>query len=195
MKTTLGAALACGMVWAAAAGATPLPEKFLYPDVATLETSLGTIRIKLYKDQAPATVANFLRYVDDKFYNGLIFHRVVPNFMLQGGGHAADLTERKTREPVKNESANGLSNKRGTVAVARTVNPDSGTSQFFINVKDNSFLDKANARDGAGYCVFGEVIEGMDVVDRIMQVKTESRAGQANLPVEPVLIKSVRRGR
>ncbi len=195
MKTAHVAALVCGLVLATLAGAAPLPAKFLNPDAITIETSIGTVRIKLQKDKAPATVENLLSYVDDRFYDGLVFHRVVPNFVLQGGGLDADLTEKKTRDPIKNESANGLSNKRGTVAVARSAQPDSGTSQFFINVKDNTFLDKSNARDGAGYCVFGEVIEGMEVVDKIMQVNTGEKNGHTNVPLEPILIKLVRRGR
>ncbi|HMF14544.1 MAG TPA: peptidylprolyl isomerase, partial [Gemmataceae bacterium] len=160
--------------------------------VVAVETSKGTIKIELYADKAPITVKNFLRYVKDKHYNGLIFHRVIPNFMIQGGGMEPGLKERKARDPIKNESSNGLSNKRGTVATARAPDPDSATSQFFINVKDNAFLDKAKLRDGAGYCVFGRVVEGMDVVDKIKDVATRTLGGHRDVPVEDVVIKSVR---
>jgi peptidyl-prolyl cis-trans isomerase B (cyclophilin B) len=160
--------------------------------VVAMETSLGTIKIELYPDKAPITVKNFLQYVRDKHYNGLIFHRVIPNFMIQGGGMEPGLKERKTRDPIKNESANGLSNKRGSVATARTADPDSATSQFFINVKDNDFLDKAKMRDQVGYCVFGKVIEGMDVVDKIKDVPTRAFGAHRDVPVEDVVIKSVR---
>jgi cyclophilin family peptidyl-prolyl cis-trans isomerase/HEAT repeat protein len=159
--------------------------------VVVVETSKGTIKIELYQDKAPMTVKNFLRYVADKHYNGLIFHRVIPTFMIQGGGMEPGLKERKARDPIKAESSNGLSNKRGTVAMARTADPDSATSQFFINVKDNDFLDKAKARDNVGYCVFGRVIEGMDVVDKIKDVATRSLGAYQDVPVEDVVIKSV----
>jgi cyclophilin family peptidyl-prolyl cis-trans isomerase len=162
--------------------------------VVAMETSKGTIRIELYPDKAPLTVKNFLQYVKDQHYKGLTFHRVIPNFMIQGGGLEPGLKERKARDPIKNESSNGLSNKRGTVAMARTVEPDSATSQFFINVKDNDFLDKAKTRDGVGYCVFGRVIEGMDVVDKIKDVPTRTIGAVRDVPVEDVVIKSVRLG-
>jgi cyclophilin family peptidyl-prolyl cis-trans isomerase len=178
----------------AATAAAPLPSKLQTTDVVTIETNYGNIVVQLYPKQAPATVANFLAYVDDKFYPGTVFHRVVPNFVIQGGGHLADLTEKMTqRPPVKNEAANGLSNKRGTIAVARTAMPDSGTCQFYINVKDNPFLD--SQQNQPGYCVFGEVVAGMDVVDRIAGVATGPQGQHQNVPVEPVVIKAVRRGR
>jgi cyclophilin family peptidyl-prolyl cis-trans isomerase len=173
--------------------------------VVVMETSMGTIKIELYADKAPLTVKNFLRYTDDKHYDGLIFHRVIANFMVQGGGFEPGLKEKKTHEPVKNESANGLQNKRYTLAMARTPDPDSATSQFFINAKDNDFLDKEKARDGVGYCVFGKVIEGQDVVDKIKGVKTTTkfqtvtidgetkRIPHQDVPVDDVIIKSVRR--
>src|SRR5262249_59629 len=148
--------------------------------------------IELYPDNAPITVKNFLQYAKDKHYDGLIFHRVIPNFMIQGGGMEPGLKERKARDPIKNESSNGLSNKRATVPTPRPADPDSATSQFFINVKDNDFLDKAKMRDNAGYCVFGRVIEGMDVVDRIKDVSTRSFGAHRDVPVEDVVIKSVR---
>ena len=161
--------------------------------VVVMETSMGTIKIELFADKAPITVKNFLGYVDDKFYDGTIFHRVIPTFMIQGGGMEPGLKEKKTKDAIKNESANGLANERGTIAMARTPRPDSATAQFFINVKDNKFLDKAQAADGVGYCVFGKVIEGMDVVDKIKDVKTQDVGPHEKVPVEDVIIKSVRR--
>jgi cyclophilin family peptidyl-prolyl cis-trans isomerase len=156
--------------------------------VVVIETSKGNIKVELFADKAPVTVKNFLKYVEDKHYDDTIFHRVISNFMIQGGGMTADLREKKTREPIVNESDNGLSNERGTIAMARTNKPNSATSQFYINVKDNTFLDRAKAQDGVGYCVFGRVIDGMDVVDAIRQVQT----GAMDVPVEAVVIKSVR---
>src|SRR5579864_4701490 len=132
-----------------------------------METSEGTIRIELEDDKAPVTVANFLGYVDEGFYDNTIFHRVIPTFMIQGGGFEPGMNQKGTKEAIKNESSNGLSNKRGALAMARTSAPNSATAQFFINVKDNLFLDKAQAQDGVGYCVFGQVIEGLDVVEKI----------------------------
>jgi cyclophilin family peptidyl-prolyl cis-trans isomerase len=160
--------------------------------VVLMETSKGTFKIELYQDKAPITVENFLQYVKDKHYNGLIFHRVIPTFMIQGGGMEPGLKERKARDPIKNESSNGLSNRRGTVAMARTIEPNSATSQFFINVKDNDILDKAKTRDGVGYCVFGRVIGGMDVVDKIRDVTTRTLGAYQDVPAEDVVIKSVR---
>src|SRR5262249_32273032 len=145
--------------------------------VVLIKTNMGDIKVELYEDKAPITVKNFLGYVDDKFYDNTIFHRVIgkPNaekdFMIQGGGFEKGMKEKNTRDPIKNESSNGLSNVRGTLAMARTRVPDSATAQFYINVADNEFLDKAKAGDGVGYCVFGKVIEGMDVVDKIKAVK------------------------
>ena len=160
--------------------------------IVVLETSMGAIKIELDQDKAPITVKNFLDYVEAKHYDGLIFHRVMPKFMIQGGGFEPGLKERQTKAPIKNESGNGLSNKRGTIAMARTSVPDSATSQFYINHVDNDGLDKARAADGVGYCVFGKVIEGMEVVDKIAAVRTGSQGGHQNVPVEPVLIKSAR---
>jgi peptidyl-prolyl cis-trans isomerase B (cyclophilin B) len=160
--------------------------------VVTMETSMGKIRIELDKEKAPITVKNFQSYVDDKFYDGLIFHRVISNFMIQGGGFEPGMKEKKTKDPIKNESTNGLSNKRGTIAMARTNRPNSATSQFYINVEDNEGLDRANFSDGVGYCVFGKVIEGMDVVDKIRAVGTGNRSGHQNVPLEDVVIKTVR---
>jgi cyclophilin family peptidyl-prolyl cis-trans isomerase len=158
--------------------------------VVVVETSKGTFKIELYQSKARITVRNFLQYVKDKHYNGLIFHRVIPTFVIQGGGLEPGLKERKARAPIKNESSNGLSNKRGTVAMARTIDPNSATSQFFINVKDNDSLDKAKTREG--YCVFGKVIEGMDVVDKIRAVTTRTVGAYQDVPAEDVVIKSVR---
>jgi cyclophilin family peptidyl-prolyl cis-trans isomerase len=158
-----------------------------------MTTSLGDVTLELDGDKAPVTVANFLQYVDDKHYDNTVFHRVIADFMIQGGGFEPGMRQKKTRAPIKNESANGLSNKRGTVAMARTSVPDSASSQFFINVKDNDFLDKAKSHDGVGYAVFGKVVEGMDVVDKIRAVPTGNRGGYENVPTQDVVITSVRR--
>src|SRR5215470_2054764 len=134
--------------------------------VVLMSTSLGDIKIELYEKDAPETVKNFLAYVNDKFYDGTIFHRVIPGFMIQGGGFTPEMQQKPTKPPIKNESSNGLKNEPYTLAMARTSAPDSATSQFFINVKNNDFLNKASAQDGVGYAVFGKVIEGMDVVNK-----------------------------
>jgi cyclophilin family peptidyl-prolyl cis-trans isomerase len=162
--------------------------------VVIMDTSMGTIKIELFEDKAPNTVKNFLNYVEKKHYDGLVFHRVIEKFMVQGGGFDKDLKEKKTDRPIKNESDNGLKNERGTLAMARTNQPDSATSQFFINVVNNDFLDRANARDRVGYCVFGRVIEGMDVVDKMRKVKTGAK-GQfdEDCPQEDIVIKSVKK--
>jgi len=161
--------------------------------VVEIDTSMGKIKVELFADKAPVTVKNFLKYTDDKHYDGTIFHRVISDFMIQGGGMTPGLKEKKTGEPIKNESANGLSNVRGTLAMARTNQPDSATSQFFINVKDNLFLDRAKARDKVGYAVFGKVIAGLDVVDKIKQVETATKGGHDDVPRQDVVIRSVRR--
>jgi cyclophilin family peptidyl-prolyl cis-trans isomerase len=158
-----------------------------------METSMGSITIELFKDKAPITVKNFLSYVKDGFYDGLIFHRVIKDFMIQGGGMTEALEQKKPKFAIKNEATNGLSNTRGTVAMARTAVVDSATSQFFINVVDNLFLNHQGKQpDRFGYCVFGQVVDGMDVVDQIRAVKTGTRAGHGDVPVEPVFIKSAR---
>jgi cyclophilin family peptidyl-prolyl cis-trans isomerase len=155
---------------------------------------MGPIKVELFEDKSPITVKNFLSYVDKKFYDGTVFHRVIPGFMIQGGGFEPGMKEKKTDSPIKNESENGVSNTRGTLAMARTPIPDSATAQFFINLKDNAFLDHgANRRSPAGYCVFGKVVDGMNVVDQIKDVETETRQGQANVPKQDVIIKSIRR--
>ena len=155
-----------------------------------IETSYGDIVIALDAKAAPATVANFIAYVDSGFYNGTVFHRVIPNFMIQGGGMTADLAEKPTRPPVKNEATNGLKNLRGTVAMARTGDPHSATAQFFINLVDNAFLNHTSEDpNGWGYCVFGKVIKGMAAVDAIAKVQTTTKGSYENVPAEPVVIK------
>ena len=162
----------------------------------TIETSLGTITAELNQEKAPLTVSNILAYVDEKFYDNTIFHRVITGFMIQGGGFTKDMQQKTTKPPVKNEADNGLSNTRGTLAMARTMIVDSATCQFFINLEDrnSSNLDFKSKTDmGWGYCVFGKVIEGMDVVDKIAKVETGFSGRHQNVPVEPVIIKSIRR--
>lgn len=153
----------------------------------TLKTSHGDIVIELDHEAAPKTCENFEQYVRDGFYDGTIFHRVIENFMIQGGGFMPDMMQKATREPIENEANNGLSNEVGTIAMARTMQPHSASSQFFINVADNKFLDYPG-QDGWGYCVFGKVVEGMDVVNRIKDVPTTTRAGHSDVPVDPVVI-------
>jgi len=156
-----------------------------------METSKGNITIELDAKAAPATVKNFLVYVNEKFYDGTIFHRVINNFMIQGGGFDEKMSEKKTHAPIKNEAANGLRNDLGTIAMARTNDINSATAQFFINVKDNDFLNHQGSGQ-FGYAVFGKVVSGMDVIDAIKAVKTTSRAGMDDVPTEPVIIKSVK---
>uniref|UniRef100_A0A831UD24 Peptidyl-prolyl cis-trans isomerase n=1 Tax=Geobacter metallireducens TaxID=28232 RepID=A0A831UD24_GEOME len=160
--------------------------------VVLMETSLGAVKIELYPDKAPLSVKNFLDYVESGFYNGTIFHRVIPGFMAQGGGFTTDRKQKETRPPIKNEAGNGLKNDRGTIAMARTADPDSATAQFFINVVNNDGLNRPNP-DGHGYAVFGKVVEGMEVVDRIVATPTQRlNMVFANLPVTPVVITSVK---
>lgn len=156
-----------------------------------MDTSLGKIKIELFQKESPVSVKNFLTYVKAGSYNGTIFHRVIPGFMVQGGGFTPDMKEKPTGKPIKNEAANGLRNDRGTLAMARTGNPDSATSQFFINLVNNDGLNRPRP-DGFGYAVFGKVIEGMDVVDRIAEVRTGVRRGMSDVPIEPIVIKSVK---
>ena len=160
-------------------------------NIVRLETSMGTIVIELDRQAAPVTVKNFLEYAESGFYDGTIFHRVMPGFMIQAGGFTNNLERKKTRNPILNEAKNGLSNKRGTIAMARTSDPNSATSQFFINHRDNTPLDYA-AGGNPGYAVFGKVTEGMDIVDAIAAVKTATRNGMDDVPVEPVVIKSAK---
>lgn len=160
--------------------------------VVTIETSMGTITIELFKDQAPVSTANFLQYVRDNFYPGTLWHRVVPGYVIQGGGFTADFTEKPTRAPIQNEATNGLGNRRGTVAMARTRALRSATSQFYINLSNNPRLDHQGfSPDVFGYAVFGRVIDGMDVVDRIGGVKTGVRDSMEDVPLEPVIIRNV----
>ncbi|PYQ13369.1 MAG: peptidylprolyl isomerase A [Acidobacteria bacterium] len=173
----------------AAASPSPSPSAPAGP-VVVLETSLGRIRVALDQAKAPISVANFLKYVRAGHYAGTVFHRVIPGFMIQGGGMNAELKEKPTSPPIRNESRNGLRNLRGTIAMARTSDPNSATAQFFINVKDNPSLDFGIR--GAGYAVFGQVLEGMDVVDRIVAVSTTTKGPYENVPVTPVVIKSAR---
>jgi peptidyl-prolyl cis-trans isomerase A (cyclophilin A) len=156
-----------------------------------LKTSMGDIVVQLDAAKAPRTVANFTEYVKAGHYDGTVFHRVIGSFMIQGGGFTPDMNQKPTRDPIPLESRNGLSNQRGTIAMARTANPNSATAQFFINVVDNPFLDAANSQDGNGYAVFGKVVGGMDVVDKIKAVRTANKGPHQNVPVEPVIIKQV----
>lgn len=158
-----------------------------------LHTNFGAITLELFEDQAPLSVANFIQYARDGHYDGTLFHRVISNFMIQGGGFDADFQQKPTRDPIRNEADNGLSNARGTVAMARTNDPHSATSQFFINVTDNTFLDHRSPASGQtwGYAVFGRVTDGMDVVDAIRQVETGRRSFHQDVPVEDVIIQRV----
>jgi peptidyl-prolyl cis-trans isomerase B (cyclophilin B) len=153
----------------------------------TLKTSVGDIVIELDHEKAPKSCENFEQYVREGHYDGTIFHRVIGNFMIQGGGFMPDMMQKATRDPIENEAANGLSNVNGSIAMARTSAPHSATAQFFINVKDNSFLDHPG-QDGWGYCVFGKVTGGMDVVEQIKGVDTTNKAGHSDVPVEPIVI-------
>lgn len=178
-KTTT---LAAGLLFAMSAWAAPTLE---------LNTNLGKITVELAADKAPKTVDNFLKYAKDGFYNGTIFHRVIPGFMIQGGGFDPKMTQKATRENIQNEAKNGLKNVRGTLAMARKPDPHSASAQFFVNLKDNSFLDYPG-QDGWGYAVFGKVTAGMDVVDKIAQVPTANAGGHQNVPTTPVIIESVK---
>ncbi len=154
-----------------------------------LTTNFGDITLELNAEKAPITVANFLQYVESGFYDGVIFHRVINDFMIQGGGFDANMKQKPTKDEIKNEADNGLANNNYTVAMARTSIPDSASSQFFINIADNDFLNHtAPTSSGWGYCVFGKVVAGMDVVDKIKAVKTTTKAGHRDVPVEPVII-------
>lgn len=158
----------------------------------TLHTNFGTIKINLFEDKAPITCENFSNYVKEGFYNGTIFHRVIDGFMIQGGGFDENMQQKSTKDNIQNEANNGLSNKKGTLAMARTPDPHSASSQFFINVNDNNFLDfKNESQQGWGYCVFAEVVEGMDVVNKIKGVKTTNFGHHADVPEEAVIIESI----
>jgi cyclophilin family peptidyl-prolyl cis-trans isomerase len=155
------------------------------------ETSLGDFTIELFEKDAPESVANFTRYIDDGFFDGTIFHRIVPGFVIQGGGFTEDMSQKKTKPPVKNEADNGKKNLRGTLSMARTNDINSATSQFFVNLKDNDFLD--HSRGNFGYAVFGKVTKGMEVIDKIAAVETGRKKGFDDVPVEAVVMKSVKR--
>jgi len=184
MLRTIGAVLAL-LVSIHAGAANPQVE---------LKTSMGAVVIELYPDKAPATVENFLQYVKDGHFEGTTFHRVIPGFMIQGGGFTPDFKEKPSRKPVRNEAANGLKNTTGTLAMARTPDPHSATAQFFINVSDNDFLNfRFPTAEGYGYTVFGKVVKGMDVVERIVKVQTgPGPAPHANVPVKPIVIEQAR---
>jgi cyclophilin family peptidyl-prolyl cis-trans isomerase len=159
--------------------------------MVVFETSKGPFTVELFADEAPTTVENFLQYVDDGFFDGTVFHRVIPGFMIQGGGFTPEMTQKPTRSPIVNEADNGLKNLRGTLSMARTSDINSATSQFFVNLTDNAFLDHG-ARD-FGYAVFGRISDGMDVIDAIAEVPTGSRGGHQDVPVEPVVVRTARR--
>ena len=180
----LGGAQPAAAQGAAAKGGKP---------VIMLTTSLGVIELELDAEKAPISVANFLAYVDAGHFDGTIFHRVIPNFMIQGGGFTADFVQKGTRDPIKNEAANGLENARGTIAMARTNVVDSATAQFFINLKDNDFLNHSGPGQAFGYAVFGRVSKGMDVVDKIAAVPTGSKGGHQDVPKTDVVIQSAKR--
>jgi len=184
------ALLLLAQVTTASPAAVPSPRPTPGGPVVVLETSAGRIRIGLYDDKSPVSTENFLKYVRKGHYNGTIFHRVIPTFMIQGGGMTADMTEKPTDAPIRNEARNGVRNSRGTVAMARTNDPNSATAQFFINLKENASLDFGIR--GAGYAVFGEVVEGMDVVDKIAAVQTTRRGVNDDVPVTPVVITSAK---
>lgn len=188
--------ISCGLIFLLflvlpAAGQSPASKSGGKMSKVLLSTSLGDITIELYPEKAPITVENFLAYVDSGFFDGTIFHRVIPGFVIQGGGFTEDMNKKPTRPPVKNEAGNGLKNERGTLSMARTQETDSATSQFFINLSDNTALD--HGMRGFGYAVFGKVIEGMDIIDKIAAVKTGNRGMFNDVPVQPVLIVSARR--
>lgn len=161
----------------------------------TIHTNYGAIALELDADKAPETVANFLEYAKAGHFDGTLFHRVIPGFMIQGGGFDAKMSQKPTRAPIRNEASNGLSNESGTIAMARTNDPHSATAQFFINLKDNDFLDQVSeSGQGWGYCVFGRVVSGMDVVEKIAKVKTGVHGMHRDVPVEPVVIEKVEAG-
>ncbi len=162
-----------------------------WPKKVKLETSMGDIIIELNQEAAPVTVNNFLQYAEEGFYDGTIFHRVIPDFMIQGGGFTAEMTKKETHDPIANEAGNGLKNDRGTIAMARTNDPDSAIAQFFVNNTNNDSLNYVD-NSNPGYAVFGKVVEGMEAVDKISAVETATRMGMDDVPVEPVLIKSAR---
>jgi cyclophilin family peptidyl-prolyl cis-trans isomerase len=173
--------------------ARPAPSSTGTNPMVEMRTSLGTMKIELHPDKAPKTVENFLQYAREGFYDGTVFHRVISGFMIQGGGFTPDMSEKETRAPIENEASNGLKNVRGSLAMARTGDPHSASSQFFINTVDNPFLNfTAETVQGYGYAVFGQVVEGLETLDAIKKVSTGSRGGYDDVPVDPVVIESVR---
>lgn len=194
MKPIAPTLAAIALAFAGLSGPTQAQEKTVSdakPVKIVMETSKGTIEIELDAAKAPKTVENFVSYVKKGHYDGLIFHRVIPDFMVQGGGFSPDMQQKETAPPIENEAKNGLKNVKGTLAMARTPNPHSASSQFFINLKDNSFLDYPG-QDGWGYCVFGKVTKGTEVVDAIAKVETTSKGGHRDVPAEAVIIKSAK---
>lgn len=187
MKRFLALLILTGMVFSMTNNVTENPK-------VIMQTSMGAMTIELFADKAPISVDNFLKYADQGFYNDTVFHRVIPGFMVQGGGFTPSMDQKETMAPIKNEADNGLGNKRGTLAMARTAVVDSATAQFFINLVDNKFLDfQDKSTRGYGYCVFGAVVEGMDVADKIAKVETGNFAYYQDVPKETVLITSVTR--
>jgi cyclophilin family peptidyl-prolyl cis-trans isomerase len=173
--------------------APPAPTSTGTNPMVEMRTSLGTMKVELYPDKAPKTAENFLQYAREGFYDGTVFHRVISGFMIQGGGFTPDMSEKETRAPIENEASNGLKNVRGSLAMARTGDPHSASSQFFINTVDNPFLDfQDESVRGWGYAVFGKVVEGLETLDAIKKVSTGSRDGQDDVPLDPVVIESVR---
>ena len=192
MLRKLVIALCFGLCLAGTAGAAEEAKKGNNP-VVVMETSLGTVKMELFQKEAPISVKNFLDYTKNKFYDGTVFHRVIANFMIQGGGFTPDMTPKPANAPIKNEAGNGLKNDRGTLAMARSMMVDSATAQFYINVVNNDFLNhRDNTPQGFGYAVFGKVIEGMDVVDKIAAVKTGMKRGFGDVPETTVTIKSIK---
>lgn len=187
-KLMLAGALMASLMTGVTMAADEVKAPPLYVE---MDTNLGNVIFELDEAKAPVTVENFKNYVDDGFYDGLIFHRVIDGFMVQGGGFDADMKQKKTAAPIKIESDNGLKNVRGSIAMARTMDPNSATSQFFINTQDNTFLDYPG-QDGYGYTVFGKVVEGMDVIDKMEKVKTTSKAMHQDVPVKPIVIESMK---
>jgi peptidyl-prolyl cis-trans isomerase A (cyclophilin A) len=185
-------ALACGLS-ILHAGVSWTAEPTVKNPVVAIETSMGSVKLELFAKEAPISVKNFLDYAIAGFYDGTVYHRIIPNFMIQGGGFTADLNQKRTNPPIKNEADNGLKNLRGTVAMARTMVVDSATAQFFINVADNGFLNhRDKTQQGFGYSVFGRVAGGMDVVDKIANAKTGMQKGFRDVPETPVIIKSIK---
>ena len=187
-KLMLAGALMASLMTGVTMAADEVKAPPLYVE---MDTNLGNVVFELDEAKAPVTVENFKNYVDDGFYDGLIFHRVIDGFMVQGGGFDTDMKQKKTAAPIKIESDNGLKNVRGSIAMARTMDPNSATSQFFINTQDNTFLDYPG-QDGYGYTVFGKVVEGMDVIDKMEKVKTTSKAMHQDVPAKPIVIESMK---